>query len=579
MRINVQADNGKKGLMLWATVIPIGVIFCPYALYETACVHETDASWKTLELHWRHTWNETDFPDGFTREGILLRGLNPACPSTPSLLLTSARAHALGTDGLMSRWPCASVQIAFLVVLLIDIIIPAGEHAAELNMPPPVPLNSVSISTTPMPAGTTDSAAIKIQSRVRGLSARRQKSAAADHAKPSTSLAPEQSAAAIYLEHGTLHIHLIDAGGLKAADKNGLSDPYVKLSLGGRRAKSKTIKETLNPKFDERFQFSGVRGELLSHELHLSVWDWDWGARDDKLGTASLDLEPLLRESERAYDVQLSEQGRVRLKLSWSAQQSRLLAAPNDLEAGPASSKATTKSQRLSADAIPEEGTLCVHLLRGEALKATDANGLSDPLVKLSIGGQNFSSKTVRKTVNPRWNQQFRFEGFRGELTSRLLELTVLDYDNLASSDMLGFAAVDLNPLLGSKHRLEKVALVSGRKGRAHSSSGGSKGFGHLHLVLTWEGKEEEGFERQVRQVLSRAATFIVDPLGFGDPMGTPEEHRGKEWAERQYYVGRRRKPNHDRCELLSDFGGSRLPNPCPCADDHRRRSARGRLH
>ena len=136
--------------MLWATVIPIGVIFCPYALYETACVHETDASWKTLELHWRHTRNETDFPDGFTREGILLRGLNPACPSTPSLLLTSARAHALGTDGLMSRWPCASVQIAFLVVLLIDIIIPAGEHAAELNMPPPVPLNSVSISTTPI---------------------------------------------------------------------------------------------------------------------------------------------------------------------------------------------------------------------------------------------------------------------------------------------------------------------------------------------------------------------------------------------------------------------------------------------
>lgn len=61
-----------------------------------------------------------------------------------------------------------------------------------------------------------------------------------------------------------MHLCQVSATGLKSADLNGKSDPYVKLMLAGQRAKSKTIMMTLDPQWDESFEFVGVRGELVS---------------------------------------------------------------------------------------------------------------------------------------------------------------------------------------------------------------------------------------------------------------------------------------------------------------------------
>lgn len=55
----------------------------------------------------------------------------------------------------------------------------------------------------------------------------------------------------------------MNATGLKSADLNGKSDPYVRLTLAGQQAKSKTIMKTLDPQWDELFEFVGVRGELV----------------------------------------------------------------------------------------------------------------------------------------------------------------------------------------------------------------------------------------------------------------------------------------------------------------------------
>ena len=60
-----------------------------------------------------------------------------------------------------------------------------------------------------------------------------------------------------------LKVHLCGANNLLAADKNGKSDPYVTLHLLERgsgkeieKKKSKTVKKTLNPAWDEWFDFS-----------------------------------------------------------------------------------------------------------------------------------------------------------------------------------------------------------------------------------------------------------------------------------------------------------------------------------
>ena len=55
----------------------------------------------------------------------------------------------------------------------------------------------------------------------------------------------------------------MSATGLKSADLNGKSDPYVRLTLAGQQAKSKTLMKSLDPQWDETFEFVGVRGELV----------------------------------------------------------------------------------------------------------------------------------------------------------------------------------------------------------------------------------------------------------------------------------------------------------------------------
>ena len=59
---------------------------------------------------------------------------------------------------------------------------------------------------------------------------------------------------------GTLRITLSHAVGLKSMDSNGFSDPYVKLSLGRHKEKSKTIKKTLNPRCNRRLPARTLQG-------------------------------------------------------------------------------------------------------------------------------------------------------------------------------------------------------------------------------------------------------------------------------------------------------------------------------
>ena len=44
---------------------------------------------------------------------------------------------------------------------------------------------------------------------------------------------------------------------------------------------------------------------------------------------------------------------------------------------------------------------------RGIGLRAADLNGKSDPYVVIKVGGFEFKSQTIKKTLNPEWNETF----------------------------------------------------------------------------------------------------------------------------------------------------------------------------
>ena len=54
------------------------------------------------------------------------------------------------------------------------------------------------------------------------------------------------------------------------------------------------------------------------------------------------------------------------------------------------------------------------HIQQAKDLAAKDANGLSDPYVRVTLlpdKKHRLETKIKRRTLNPRWNETFYFEG------------------------------------------------------------------------------------------------------------------------------------------------------------------------
>ena len=130
------------------------------------------------------------------------------------------------------------------------------------------------------------------------------------------------------LADGSLTVSVINAVDLIAADSNGLSDPYCVVKVGDVVQKTKIVRKTLDPVWDESFDFVVVN--VLRDKITLSVKDWDMFSSDDDLGEVSERIATLmpgvvkLRSNARGvvnYEktVDLPQKGSVTLKLSYKA--------------------------------------------------------------------------------------------------------------------------------------------------------------------------------------------------------------------------------------------------------------------
>lgn len=90
-----------------------------------------------------------------------------------------------------------------------------------------------------------------------------------------------------------------------------------------------------------------------------------------------------------------------------------------------------------------ERGGLLVGVLRCAHLAPMDANGYSDPFVRLFLhpsSGKKSKYKTSvrRKTLNPEFNEEFFYAGLREELAQKALLVSVWDYDLGTADDFIG---------------------------------------------------------------------------------------------------------------------------------------------
>ncbi|KAA0192646.1 hypothetical protein HAZT_HAZT011775, partial [Hyalella azteca] len=87
---------------------------------------------------------------------------------------------------------------------------------------------------------------------------------------------------------GALIVGIVRCAHLRARDKNGYSDPYVKVQLKPdphkRKLKTAVKWKNLNPEFNSEFTFEVRRNELPKRQLDVRVYDKDVGRSDDFIG-------------------------------------------------------------------------------------------------------------------------------------------------------------------------------------------------------------------------------------------------------------------------------------------------------
>ena len=117
-----------------------------------------------------------------------------------------------------------------------------------------------------------------------------------------------------------------------------------------------------------------------------------------------------------------------------------------------------TRKRMIEEDSGPS-GVLVFKLHSAKNLKAADSNGKSDPYVLVRVPGtrcNDWRSRTLRKTIDPTWNQEHDFPGYLADIVSQPLEIKVYDFDVLSFNDPIGSLSIPLWELMRQRHSIKR---------------------------------------------------------------------------------------------------------------------------
>ncbi|XP_056142705.1 synaptotagmin-11b [Lampris incognitus] len=227
-----------------------------------------------------------------------------------------------------------------------------------------------------------------------------------------------------------LVVTIVGAHALPAMDEQaGSSDPYVKMTIlpeKKHRVKTRVLRKTLEPLFDETFTFYGVAYSSLPElTLHFLVLSFDRFARDDVIGESVVPLKGVDPSTGRVHltqqitkrNMQCESRGELLVSLSYQ----------------------------------PVSHRLSVVVLKARHLPKMDITGLSaNPYVKVNVfyGRKRIAKKKthVKKcTLNPVFNESFIYDVPPELLPEISVEFLVVDFDRTTKNEVLGRLALGLH--------------------------------------------------------------------------------------------------------------------------------------
>ncbi|NWW17627.1 SYT11 protein, partial [Falcunculus frontatus] len=221
-----------------------------------------------------------------------------------------------------------------------------------------------------------------------------------------------------------LVVTIQEAHGLPVMDEHTQSsDPYIKMTIlpdKRHRVKTRVLRKTLEPVFDETFTFYGIPySQLQDLVLHFLVLSFDRFSRDDVIGEV---MVPLAGVDPSTGKVQLT---REILKRNIQKCISR-----GELQVS------------LSYQPVAQRMTVVV--LKARHLPKMDITGLSaDPYVKVNVyyGRKRIAKKKthVKKcTLNPVFNESFIYDIPVDLLPDISIEFLVIDFDRTTKNEVVG---------------------------------------------------------------------------------------------------------------------------------------------
>ncbi|XP_044296652.1 rabphilin-3A [Varanus komodoensis] len=247
-------------------------------------------------------------------------------------------------------------------------------------------------------------------------------------------------------ENSALQCTLLRAKGLKPMDSNGLADPYVKLHLlpgasKSNKLRTKTLRNTRNPAWNETLVYHGITEEDMQRKtLRISVCDEDKFGHNEFIGETRVALKKLKANQKKNFNICLERV--IPMKRTGTTGSSRGMALYED-EMGQAGDVEERGKILVSLTYSTQKGGLVVGIVRCVHLAAMDANGYSDPFVKICLKpdmGKKAKHKTQikKKTLNPEFNEEFFYDIKHGDLAKKSLDISVWDYDIGKSNDYIG---------------------------------------------------------------------------------------------------------------------------------------------
>ncbi|XP_074550890.1 extended synaptotagmin-3 [Halichoeres trimaculatus] len=253
------------------------------------------------------------------------------------------------------------------------------------------------------------------------------------------------------LPRGVVRVHLLGARDLVAKDTymlglvKGKSDPYATLRVGNRHFKSKTVKENLNPTWNEVHEF--VVHEAPGQELEVELFDEDTD-KDDFIGQYHLDLGEVKREKEmdQWFPLDGVPNGEVHLKLQWFS----LKSDPNlETESKDGFASAMLAVYLDNASNLPKDhkeiSDRQKHGRHTNEARLTKRNTGPNSFVEFSIDNDVQKSKVVYASKDPVWEEGFTF--FVHSVKTQQLTVQVKEHEK---KSQLGVVNIPLSRLLNT---------------------------------------------------------------------------------------------------------------------------------